>query len=327
MIHTVNKKPWGFLAVGGLLGLSLFLSGVGISMALVRYSHARETLDLQTRVFFLSTRLDQLTREQEMPSIVLSRYRNSICYIVGIYDVGFRHQKPIKRTRVSGTGFLVEGGLVATNRHVAEPWYKDQESDALIASGARPRLETLVAYFPGSPSPVNLNSAAVSADRDLVILRMGKGPSLNVQPVPLAAHKPNPGELVVVVGYPLGVQGMVAKAPASVYARLAQHSHIRDDQDTANELATLSLVRPLPTWGHVGDVVGETLIYDAPTAHGASGGPVFNSRAEVVGVNSAFIDGFSGGTLGIVSEALKPLIQEAQGNTPKQSKKRAYATK
>jgi serine protease Do len=62
-------------------------------------------------------------------------------------------------------------------------------------------------------------------------------------------------------------------------------------------------------------VVGDKLIYDAPTAHGGSGGPVFNSKGEVIGVNAAYIDGFSGGTLGISVRALKPLIEAAKADT------------
>ena len=79
-----------------------------------------------------------------------------------------------------------------------------------------------------------------------------------------------------------------------------------------NELAALSLIRPSATCGHLGDVVGDKLIYDAPTAHGGSGGPVFNSRGEVIGVNAAYLDGFSGGTLGVSVRALRPLIAAAQ---------------
>lgn len=102
---------------------------------------------------------------------------------------------------------------------------------------------------------------------------------------------------------------MVAKSPPAVYERLAYR---RDDMGAANELAALSLIRPSATCGHLGDVVGEKLIYDAPTAHGGSGGPVFNSHGQVIGINSAFIDGFSGGTLGISVGALKPLVAVAQ---------------
>ena len=56
------------------------------------------------------------------------------------------------------------------------------------------------------------------------------------------------------------------------------------------------------------DVTGDKLIYDAPTARGGSGGPVLNRRGEVVGINSAYIDGFSGGTLGISATELAPLL-------------------
>jgi hypothetical protein len=143
-------------------------------------------------------------------------------------------------------------------------------------------------------------------------MRLSSAPPFDLQPLPLAADKPNPGELVAVVGYPMGVLGMMAKAPTPVYARLAFR---HDDQGAASELAALSLIRPSATCGHLGDVVGDKLIYDAPTAHGASGGPVFNSRGEVIGVNAAYIDGFSGGTLGVSSQTLKPLIVQAQTKT------------
>jgi serine protease Do len=77
-------------------------------------------------------------------------------------------------------------------------------------------------------------------------------------------------------------------------------------------LAALSLIRPSATFGHIGDVTGDKLIYDAPTARGGSGGPVLNLRGEVVGINSAYIDGFSGGTLGITSAGLRPLVETAE---------------
>jgi len=136
-----------------------------------------------------------------MPALVLHRYRDSICYVFGIYQVGLAGRPPELRARISGTGFVVSDGLLVTNRHVAEPWYEDTESTLLIRKGAT------------------------------------------------------------------GVLGMVAKSPPAVYDRLAFR---RDDQGAANELAALSLIRPSSTCGHLGDVVGDKLIYDAPTAAAAA---------------------------------------------------------
>jgi hypothetical protein len=279
------------------------------ALLLARYFLSPNSSSMQQQIHDLTAQVEQLKQEEAMPSVVLNRYRNSICYIFGIYQVAFPHQQPIQRTRFSGTGFVVADGLIATNRHVAEPWYGDPDSDALIEKGATAKLEKMVAYFPTSPDPVALTTATLSSDGDLAIVRMNGPAKSDLKPLPLASDKPNAGELVAVVGYPMGVLGMMAKAPTPVYARLAFR---HDDQGTAGELAALSLIRPSATCGHLGDVVGDKLIYDAPTAHGASGGPVFNSRGEVIGVNAAYIDGFSGGTLGVSSQALNPLIEQAQ---------------
>jgi S1-C subfamily serine protease len=305
----------GVLAVCLLLGMTL----------LVRYYPSAKPPDpqkadllrneLQQQVLQLGHEVQQLQQEQAMPAQVLHRYRNSICYIFGVYQVGFRGRQPEFRARISGTGFVVSDGLLATNRHVAEPWYEDPQSTLLIGKGATPRLEKLLAFFPGLPTPVIITPAVVSAQGDLAILRIEDIDAVHqLRPLPLAAEIPNPGELVAVVGYPMGVLGMVAKSPPAVYDRLAFR---RDDQGAANELAALSLIRPSSTCGHLGDVVGDKLIYDAPTAHGGSGGPVFNSQGEVIGVNAAYIDGFSGGTLGVSVRALKPLITAAKAGATK----------
>jgi S1-C subfamily serine protease len=266
--------------------------------------------DLLKQVHELTAQVDELKQEQAMPAKVLNRYRNSIGYIYGVYQVGFVNQRPSIRARVSGTGFLVGNGLVATNRHVAEPWYGDSEAEALIDRGASAMLESLVVFFPGSPTPVNLSPASVSKTADLAILRAQDAESLRgLAILPLSKSPSTPGEHVTVIGYPMGIAGMVAKSPSNIYEHLAYR---HNDINAAAELAALSLIRPSATWGHLGDVVGDKLIYDAPTAHGGSGGPVFNIKGEVIGVNSAYMDGFSGGTLGISVDALRPLLDEAQ---------------
>jgi S1-C subfamily serine protease len=266
--------------------------------------------ELHRQVQQLSEQVAQLQQQQATPALVLSRYRNSIGYIYGIYQVGYENHQAEIRARVSGTGFLVGDGLLATNRHVAEPWYGDSEAEGLIRHGALPRLESMVVFFPNSPTPVTLVPGAVSSSEDLAVLRIEDRSAVRGLPVlPLAKGIALPGEPVTVVGYPMGIAGMVAKSPSGIYQRLAyRHSDITE----ASELAALSLIRPSTTCGHLGDVVGDKLIYDATTAHGGSGGPVFGSNAEVIGVNSAYIDGFSGGTLGVSADALVPLIEAAQ---------------
>ncbi len=266
--------------------------------------------DHQDELRQLTRDVDELKQEQAMPALVLNRYRNSICYIYGVYHVSMPGRRPALRARISGTGFVVAEGLLATNRHVAEPWYGDSEADALISKGAQPELEKLVAFFPGFPLPVDITPLILSATGDLAVLHVENSQAISrLRPLPLASRVSNPGELVAVVGYPMGVLGMVAKSPPAVYERLAYR---RDDIGAANELAALSLIRPSATCGHLGDVVGDKLIYDAPTAHGGSGGPVFNSQGQVIGINEAYIDGFSGGTLGVSVQALRPLIAAAQ---------------
>ena len=278
----------------------------------------RRDHDLRDQVQQLTLQVNQLQQEQAMPAMVLNRYRDSICYIFGVYQVGFAGQRPALRARISGTGFVVANGLLATNRHVAQPWYGDPESAALIQKGATPRLEKLLAFFPGLLTAVKITPATLSAPDDLAVLSVEDSPAVNqLQPLPLADGPSTPGELVAVIGYPMGILGMVAKSPTAIYDRLAFR---RDEGGAANELAALSLIRPSATYGHLGDVVGDKLIYDAPTAHGGSGGPVFNSHGQVIGINAAYIDGFSGGTIGVSVEALQPLLEAAQ-NLPEQKSK------
>jgi S1-C subfamily serine protease len=266
--------------------------------------------DLQKQVHELTAQVEQLKQEQAMPAVVLNRYRNSIGYIYGVYQVGFPNRRPNIRARVSGTGFLVGDGLIATNRHVAEPWYGDSEAQRMIDEGALATLENLVIFFPSSPTPVALSPASVSKTSDLAVLRVDDASPVHSLPaLPLAKSSGAPGQLVVVIGYPMGIAGMVAKSPSGIYEHLAFR---HNDINAASELAALSLIRPSTTCGHLGDVVGDKLIYDAPTAHGGSGGPVFNSKGEVIGVNSAYMDGFSGGTLGVSVDSLRPLLEEAQ---------------
>jgi S1-C subfamily serine protease len=309
--------------VQGLLGVLALLGAV----LLAHYYAPPSTADLQDQVQHLTQQIadlqqtqhqgalpalqaNGLPRPEQFPSEPVADVRNSVAYVCGIYRVSGGMRAESFRARVGGTGFVVGQGLLATNRHVAEPWYRDERAELAMKHGATASLEKLVAYFPGSPAPVELTPASTAKYGDLAVLRMEDTPfSRNLRALPMARTQPRVGEAISVVAYPMGVTGMVAKSPAVVYERLSSHE---DDTATAGELAALSLIRPSATFGHIGDVTTEKLIYDAPTARGGSGGPVVNARGEVVGVNSAYIEGFSGGTLGISVTQLVPLIETAK---------------
>src|ERR1700691_4081723 len=198
--------------------------------------------ELHRQVTQLTRQVAELEKQQAMPALVLSRYRNSIGYIYGVYQVGFPKQPPAIRARVSGTGFLVGEGLLATNRHVAEPWYGDSEAEGLMEHGATAMLESLVVFFPGSATPVSLTPGAVSSTGDLAVLKIeNKDAVRGLAVLPLAKGIALPGELVTVIGYPMGIAGMVAKSPSGIYKRLA---YLHNDITAASELAALSLIRP-----------------------------------------------------------------------------------
>jgi len=295
--------------------LWLVLPWLLVAILAVQIYPSRVTnLELNGAVSKLSAQLNEMQTQQEMPSIVLRRHRNAICYIYAVYTFEWPEHSVVRRlerhTRVSGTGFLVTSDLIATNRHVLEPWFEDPDDQQQIQEGAKPRLEKLVAFFPGMMDPLRLSDVRVSYDQDLAVARLTDGPlPKTIQPLTLAEQDSDPGDSVIVVGYPLGVSTMLAKSPANLYKRLAS---TKDTIQVANELAANAMIRPSATCGHISDVVSEKVIYDAPTAQGGSGGPVFNSKGEVIAINAAYIDGFNGGTIGISAQSLKPLVNAAQ---------------
>jgi len=244
-----------------------------------------------------------------MPVQVLNRYRDSICFIYGIYSFTGSDGTIYRRVGVSGTGFVVAKGVVATNRHIAKPWVDDDESEMLTRGGAQPHLDEILAFFPGQHDGTRLVDVRVSAKSDLAVARIGNiEQPAELKPLPLSEALAIPGESVVVVGYPMGTTAMLAKSPQSADHRLASKGRL----ELTRELAARSLIRPLATYGHLGDVLEDKLVYDAVTARGGSGGPVFDRSGEVIGINTAYLDGFSGSTMGISVKALKPLLEAAE---------------
>ena len=73
----------------------------------------------------------------------------------------------------------------------------------------------------------------------------------------------------------------------------------QDVPQILSQIAAQHLIRPTTTQGHIGDVLKDTIVYDAATTSGGSGGPLFNRDGKVIGVNSAILKDFAGSNLAV----------------------------
>src|SRR5207302_10161917 len=72
-----------------------------------------------------------------------------------------------------------------------------------------------------------------------------------------------------------------------------------DPKQVMEELDQRSLIRPVTTQGHIGDVLPDKIVYDAQTTSGGSGGPLFNNEGKVIGINFAMVREFGGSNFAI----------------------------
>jgi S1-C subfamily serine protease len=64
-------------------------------------------------------------------------------------------------------------------------------------------------------------------------------------------------------------------------------------------LSRKGLIRPSTTQGHIGDITASDIVFDAPSAQGGSGGPVFNKHGQVIAVEYAVLPKFGGNSFGV----------------------------
>jgi S1-C subfamily serine protease len=100
-----------------------------------------------------------------------------------------------------------------------------------------------------------------------------------------------------------------------VQAGQAFVEHLQEMKDTdfwsiARRLSAAGRIVPLASQGIVGGVSDETVVYDAATTSGGSGGPVLDADGAVIAINSAILPEYGGSNLGIPVARLRELLAE-----------------
>jgi DNA-binding response OmpR family regulator/S1-C subfamily serine protease len=285
---------------------------------------------LQTQLTAVESRLHKLETEGTFAEMIIRSYERSVCLIHVVlafrdHTTGTRlhyagltssgepttdeHKNPLVSLNgngpevhvdVFGTGFLVsEHGQILTNHHVAEPWWQDDELKQMLDQGLKPDVAEMTAYFPGVTRGIALNTEKISSDADVAIVK-GSVAGFGLKQIALAndRHSAVSGGPVVLLGYPTGLDAILARAGAETLESIASVSK-GDPKQVMEELARHHLIRPVVTQGHIGDVLPDKIIYDAQTTSGGSGGPLFNAKGKVIGINFAMVREFGGSNFAI----------------------------
>jgi DNA-binding response OmpR family regulator/S1-C subfamily serine protease len=218
---------------------------------------------------------------------------------------------PEVKMDVFGTGFVAgPNGRVITNRHVAEPWWKNDEIAQITGQGLQPQISAIRAYFPGDPRAFHAEIQDISDVTDLASVRVdlqdlkrpilaldtGKGSALSGQPI-------------ILMGYATGLAAILARTDEESAQDILKKSG-SDVSQVLNELAKRNLIHPLITQGHIGDILPDKIVFDAQTTSGGSGGPLFNRDGKVIGVTVAILKGFGGSNFGIPIRYSQPLLSK-----------------
>jgi len=238
--------------------------------------------------------------------LVLDRGGQPIRNAAGEPAISVEGEGPPLEVFLTGTAFVVSpDGLVLTNRHVSRPWEFDAAGQALLTRGFEGRMTRFAGYLPGVGEHFELELVSVSDEADLALLCCIVNDEADY--LRLAEGPPEPGEAVLVMGFPLGVRALMARTNPEFVEGL-RDAGITDFWEVAERLSRAGHVTPLASRGIVGQVTTQNVVYDAETTSGGSGGPVLSLDGRVVAVNSAVLPEFGGSNLGVPAARARELL-------------------
>ncbi|MCY6379449.1 S1 family peptidase [Hoeflea prorocentri] len=250
---------------------------------------------------------------ERMLRIVVDENGNPLPTASGVPRLSLDGTGPVAERQFTGTGFMVgDNGALVTNRHVGLPWEYDANVKMMLTGNLEPIMTRFIAYVPGVPDSIPVEFVAGSDDADVAILRQTET-VLQIKGLRLAGAPPDPGEEIIVMGYPTGLRSMLAQAGERFLEDLRKTGET-GFWSVAERLALSGRILPLASRGIVGGTSGETIAYDAETTHGGSGGPVLDINGEVVAVNAAILPEYGGSNLGVPVAKVRELLERAKMN-------------
>jgi serine protease Do len=217
---------------------------------------------------------------------------------------------PIAERQFAGTAFAVgNNGTLVTSRHLGLPWESDTNVQALSARGLEPAMIRFIGYLSGEAESNAVKFLVASEEADIALLSFAEA-GKQVKGLKLALDPPTSGDEVILLGYPTGLRSMLAQS-GEHFIKEIQKSKKFGFWEIASQLAKVGRIIPLASRGIIGRVSDETIVYDAETTHGGSGGPVLNIEGSVIAINAAILAEYGGSNLGVPVSKLVELIEKA----------------